>query len=113
MNQPLQAIIGNAELLTKFQLEDGAISKVENIFSQVERIKIINTKLMNLARYQSRPYLSTNILDIEKSVAQPSPHRKARWTMIVARIAKKASFLFRRTAPKSSRNKMLQPPERP
>jgi nitrogen fixation/metabolism regulation signal transduction histidine kinase len=113
MNQPLQAIIGNAALLTKFQLEEGAISKIENIFSQVERIKIINTKLMNLARYQSRPYLSTNILDIEKSAVQPSLHRRARWTMIVAHIAKKASFLFRRTAPKSSRNKMLQPPGRP
>ena len=67
MNQPLQAIMGNVELLTKFQLEDGAVSKIEKIFSEMERIQSINNKLMNLTRYQTKPYLSTNILDVERS----------------------------------------------
>ncbi len=67
MNQPLQAIMGNVELLTKFQLEDGAISRIEKIFSEMERIKSINAKLMNLTHYQTKPYLSTNILDVEGS----------------------------------------------
>jgi nitrogen-specific signal transduction histidine kinase len=67
LNQPLQAIIGHVELLTKFQLEDGAISRIEQIFSEMERIKSINIKLMNLTHYQTKPYLSTNILDVDRS----------------------------------------------
>lgn len=67
MNQPLQAIMGNVELLTKFQLEDGAVSKIEKIFCEMERIQSINSKLMNLTHYQTKPYLSTNILDVERS----------------------------------------------
>ena len=67
MNQPLQAIMGNVELLTQFQLEEGATSKIEKIFREMERIKDISTKLMNLSRYQTKPYLSTNILDVERA----------------------------------------------
>jgi nitrogen-specific signal transduction histidine kinase len=67
MNQPLQAIMGNVELLTQFQLEEGAISKIEKILGEMERIQNINKKLMNLAHYQTKPYLSTNILDVERS----------------------------------------------
>jgi nitrogen fixation/metabolism regulation signal transduction histidine kinase len=67
MNQPLQAIMGNVELLAKFQLEEGAVSKIEKIFSEMERIKSINSKLMNLTHYQTKPYLSTNILDVERA----------------------------------------------
>lgn len=69
MNQPLQAIMGNVELLTKFQLEDGAILKIEKIFSEMKRIKSINSKLMNLTHYISKPYRNTNILDVEKSTS--------------------------------------------
>jgi nitrogen fixation/metabolism regulation signal transduction histidine kinase len=67
MNQPLQAIMGNVELLTQFQLEAGAFSKIEKIFSEMERIQSINSKLMNLTHYQTKPYLSTKILDVERS----------------------------------------------
>jgi K+-sensing histidine kinase KdpD len=67
MNQPLQAIMGNVELLTQFQLEAGAVLKIEKIFSEMERIQSINSKLMNLTHYQTKPYLSTNILDVERS----------------------------------------------
>jgi K+-sensing histidine kinase KdpD len=67
MNQPLQAIMGNVELLTQFQLEKGAVLKIEKIFSEMERIQNINSKLMNLTHYQTKPYLSTNILDVERS----------------------------------------------
>jgi nitrogen-specific signal transduction histidine kinase len=67
MNQPLQAIMGNVELLTQFHLEDGAVSKIEKIFSEMERIKNINSKLMNLTYYRTKPYPSTNILDVERS----------------------------------------------
>ena len=104
MNQPLQAIMGNVELLTQFQLQDDAISKIEKIFSEMKRIKSINTKLMNFTHYQTKPYLSTNILDIERSARQPSPRRKVRWIRIAAHIAEKASSFFQRIAPMSARN---------
>jgi signal transduction histidine kinase len=110
MNQPLQAIMGNVELLTKFQLDDGAVSKIDKIFSEMERIKSINTKLMNLARYQSKPYLSTNILDVERSAGKSRPRRIARWLMRSVHIVKKASSLFQRSARTPARNRMLQPP---
>ncbi len=113
MNQPLQAILGNVELLTKYQLDDGAISKIDNIFSEMERIKSINTKLMNLASYQSKPYLSTNILDVERSAGKSSPRRIARWLMNAAHIVKKASSLFQRNTQTPAHSRMLQPPWMP
>lgn len=69
MNQPLQALMGNLELLARFQQEAGAIAKIEKINTEMERIKSIITKLLNVTDYQTKPYLSTNILDIEKSVS--------------------------------------------
>jgi nitrogen-specific signal transduction histidine kinase len=73
MNQPLQTIMGNVELLTQFQLENGAISRIEKILSEMERIKRINSKLMNFTHYRTKPYSSTNILDLERSAGQPRP----------------------------------------
>jgi nitrogen fixation/metabolism regulation signal transduction histidine kinase len=67
MNQPLQAIMGNAELLTSYQLEEDAITKIDKIRSELQRIKNINNKLLNLTQYQTKPYLSTTILDVERS----------------------------------------------
>jgi signal transduction histidine kinase len=70
MNQPLQAMMGNLELLAKFHLEAGAITKVEKINSEMERIRCIINKLLHVTDYQTKPYLSTTILDIEKSVSE-------------------------------------------
>lgn len=67
LNQPLQAIMGNVELLAEFKLEDKAISRIEKIYVEIERIKSINRKLRNITRYQTKPYLSTSILDVERS----------------------------------------------
>jgi len=69
MNQPLQAIMGNVELLAKLQLEDGALARIEKICREIERIKSINSQLMNVTSYQTKPYLSTKILDIERSAS--------------------------------------------
>lgn len=69
MNQPLQALMGNLELLARFQHEEGVIVKINNINSEIGRIKSIITKLLNVTDYQTKPYLSTSILDIEKSVS--------------------------------------------
>ena len=69
MNQPLQAIMGNVELLANFEREDGAIARIEKIYSEMDRIKRIINKLLNITNYQTKPYLSTRILDIEKSAS--------------------------------------------
>lgn len=73
LNQPLQAIMGNVELLSHYPLDDGANQKLKKICSEIERIKKINKQLMNITDYQSKPYLSTNILDIEKSGMYSAP----------------------------------------
>ncbi len=67
LNQPLQAILGNVELLAGFQVENKGIKRMEKICSEIERIKSIINKLMNVTQYQTKPYLSAKILDIEKS----------------------------------------------
>jgi nitrogen fixation/metabolism regulation signal transduction histidine kinase len=69
LNQPLQAIMGNVELLATYRLDDSAHRKIEQICMAIERIKKMNKQLMNITDYKSKPYLSTNILDIEKSGA--------------------------------------------
>jgi nitrogen fixation/metabolism regulation signal transduction histidine kinase len=73
LNQPLQAIMGNVELLSNYPLADSARQKIEKIYSEIQRIKKINRQLLNITDYKSKPYLSTNILDIEKS-GSPSGH---------------------------------------
>jgi signal transduction histidine kinase len=70
LNQPLQAIMGNVELLSNSQLEEGAVARIEKIYSEMEQIKTINIKLMNVTNYQTKLYLSSKILDIEKSTSQ-------------------------------------------
>jgi nitrogen-specific signal transduction histidine kinase len=70
MNQPLQAIMGNVELLAQYRLEDNAYLKIKRIFREIERIKMITKQLMNVTDYRSKPYLSTRILDLERSGSQ-------------------------------------------
>lgn len=67
MNQPLQAILGNVELLARCRLDDSAFSRVEKILSEMERIKNFTSKLLNLTDYRTKRHLSTKILDVEES----------------------------------------------
>ena len=72
MTQPLQAIMGNAELLSNFRIEADAHLKLNQICNDIERIKKILKQLRSLTEYKSKPYLSTRILDIEKSGSEPA-----------------------------------------
>jgi nitrogen-specific signal transduction histidine kinase len=67
MSQPLQAILGNIELLGRCQLDDSAILRVEKIVNEIERIKSFTYKLLHLTDYRTKRYLSTQILDVEES----------------------------------------------
>jgi nitrogen fixation/metabolism regulation signal transduction histidine kinase len=75
MNQPLQAIMGNAELLAHYRIDAKAHLKLNQILRDIERIKNILKQLRNLTDYKSKPYLSTRILDLEKSGSDLSKRR--------------------------------------
>jgi PAS domain S-box-containing protein len=70
MNQPLQALFGFSELLALKQPENDAVIKtVGQITKQIERLRKINLKLMNIAHYETKQYLDVKIIDIEKSTS--------------------------------------------
>lgn len=68
LNQPLQTIMGNAELLMAAMAEDRPYGdKVETIRSQAARMGGITKKLMRITRYETMDYLDEKIIDIEKA----------------------------------------------
>lgn len=67
MNQPLQTIIGNADLLTQSGLEDGANTRLAKVHSGIERLKTITNKLMSYIDYETTAHPYRNIPAIEKS----------------------------------------------
>lgn len=68
MNQPLMAIMGYVELLGMDMPAQGAPGeRLEKVASQVERLKAINTKLMKIARYETKSYLQKTIIDIDRA----------------------------------------------
>ncbi len=66
MNQPLMVILGSAELLLEDLQEDDVQKKnVTRIKKQVERLGSITRKLMTIAKYKTKEYLSAEIIDID------------------------------------------------
>jgi PAS domain S-box-containing protein len=69
MNQPLQAIFGYTELvLNKMPADDPLYEKIVSIESQVNRMKLLSQKLMQISRYETKSYIKgTKIIDIDKA----------------------------------------------
>jgi PAS domain-containing protein len=69
LNQPIQGIIGYAELLMlRMDAEDELYRKVERIKAQAEKMGDITNKLMGITRYRTARYtLGETILDVERS----------------------------------------------
>jgi DNA-binding response OmpR family regulator len=69
INQPLQALSGYSELLLMdFDENDPAFATLKKIKSQVDQVGQLTRKIMNITRYQSKPYLSNGkIIDIERA----------------------------------------------
>ena len=67
LNQPLQAVMGFAELLLMHtNPADPRYENISHIKTGVERIGQLTLKIMNLTTYRSRPYLgAANIFDLE------------------------------------------------
>ena len=69
LNQPLQSVSGFSELLL-MDMETGSpnYKMLKNIKTGIERIGDLTRKIMNITRYQSKPYLNeSKIIDIEKA----------------------------------------------
>ena len=68
MNQPLQVLSGVAELLMlDIKKSDPDYEKFAAIMEQTERMGVITKKLMKITRYETKKYLKTKIVDIDKS----------------------------------------------
>ena len=67
LNQPLQGISGYCEILMMDLAEDDSRHRMlMKIKSQVERLGELTRKIMNISRYQTKPYLDKcRIIDIE------------------------------------------------
>ena len=68
MSQPMQAILGNSELLLMDISEDDAqYAYSKTIKEQIDRMGKITKKLMTLTKYETRDYLKGKIIDIDKA----------------------------------------------
>jgi DNA-binding response OmpR family regulator len=70
MNQPLQTMMGYAELmLMDIQQDDPLREKILKIKEQTDRMAKITQKLMRITRYETRDYgIGQQIVDLEKAV---------------------------------------------
>ncbi|MFC1891921.1 response regulator [Thermodesulfobacteriota bacterium] len=69
LNQPLQSVLGSSELLLMtMKSEDSKYESMQNIKMGIERIGELTGKIMNITRYQTKPYLNAGeIIDIEEA----------------------------------------------
>jgi CheY-like chemotaxis protein len=68
LNQPMQAILGYAEMLM-MEIEDDNpyYGKINTIKVQIDRMENITQKLMGITKYETMEYLGGRIIDIDKS----------------------------------------------
>jgi signal transduction histidine kinase len=68
MNQPLTAISGFSELISlRLSEEDPFYDHLSKLSEQVHRLGGITRKLSNLTKYETKTYLKSKIVDIERS----------------------------------------------
>ncbi len=68
LTQPLMAISGYADLLAmKVTENDPHFEKIVKIQSQVDRLRDLTQKLMNITKYETKVYLDSQIIDLDKS----------------------------------------------
>lgn len=68
MNQPMQTILGQTDMIL-LTMKDEAVSKrLQIIKEQLERMRNITGKLMNITRHKTKPYVGeVRIIDLDKS----------------------------------------------
>ena len=72
INQPLMAISGYADLLAmKVPEDDPHYEKIVKIQEQMIRLRDLTHRLMNITKYETKVYLDSKIIDLEKSSKTP------------------------------------------
>lgn len=70
-NQPLMAISGFSQLLQmNISQDDPSNEKITKIVEQIEKLGGITRKLMNITSYETKEYLESKIVDLDKSSKQ-------------------------------------------
>jgi len=70
MNQPLQAVSGQAELLINHTgLYASSKNKIGQIREQIDRMGAVTRKLTQITKYETKEYLDSKIVDLDKSVS--------------------------------------------
>ncbi|ACN18027.1 putative transcriptional regulatory (plasmid) [Desulforapulum autotrophicum HRM2] len=68
LNQPLQTVSGYSELLLMdLDPDDPNYMMIKNIKAGINRIAELTRKIMNITKYQSKPYMHGKIVDLEPS----------------------------------------------
>jgi len=72
INQPLMALQGFMEILaSKVELTEIASKKLQQMNEQMDRIKKLTTKLMRVAKYETKPYVGgEKIIDIDQAAPE-------------------------------------------
>jgi len=72
INQPLQVILGQTEILKiESEYHNPLRKNLEIIAAQIAKMAKITRKLMNITKYETKPYLEGKIIDIDKSSQKP------------------------------------------
>jgi len=70
LSQPLQVINGFCDILTEQKgLDPETSHALDTILKEIKRMGRLNHDLMHITRYETKPYLRSKIIDIEKSSA--------------------------------------------
>jgi len=68
LNQPLQIVSGFSEmLLMDLEPSDPNYKMINTIKTGIDRIGELTHKIMKITHYQSKPYLKSNIVDIDQA----------------------------------------------
>ncbi len=71
LSQPLQVIMGYCEIFAdRTDLDSEISAALAAIQKQVHRLARLTHKLTNITRYETKPYLKSKIIDIEKSTKE-------------------------------------------
>lgn len=68
MNQPMQAILGQTDLLLLAMTDEAVSERLQIIKEQLERMRRITGKLMNITKHKTKAYVGeVRIIDLDKS----------------------------------------------
>jgi len=68
VNQPLQVVSGYSEiLLMDISQDDPNYKSLKIIKEQIERVGNLTHKIMRISSYKTKPYLKSNIIDIDQA----------------------------------------------